>query len=666
MTDVAPLSDMQPLIPTDERSFIQKWEVEYNRARSARIPFERQWYLNIAFWSGRQWVQWDSSPTSPGAMGRLIEPPTPSNRVRITVNRIRRLMNKQLAKLNKEEIRGYISPATPDDEDIAASRSGEKLNDYLIELTNLNEKMSRADWWMLICGTSFLKDRYDQSIRLSGPSIQDPQTGENQPIEVYGAPTVEVVSPFHLLVPNLDEPDLDKQAWIMHVVVRTKKEIQDQYGVQVEQDEILASNSIEARLLSAQGLTSQNAKRGIEVKEVWVAPCAEYPNGMVLAWTNEKVLSFYPEWPYSYGEHPFHLRRHVETGRFYGESTVTDLIPLQVEYNRSRSQIIEDKNRMARPALTAMVGSIDPRKIRGVPGEIIEYKPGTERPQALQMPNVPGYVIDHLQLLQKEMEEISEQAALEQGVPSGVTAATAIAYIQENQDSVLALTLRNKEKVYERLCRHMLALVIQFWDAQRQIKVVGQNQNFEGFLLSATDLRGNTDWRVQTGSATPVSYSAKQAQIMELMKGGMIPVDRGLQYMNMGDTAKLFEEMQVDVREAERQNVKMSRGVPTVTGEWQNLLVHVKTHDDYRKREEFENADENVQAIFRHHVFMDMMVLATKTGMDFPPEVQMNLMRAQQQDPLYVDDNLEKGLRRFVETLMNGASVPQQGQQPSS
>ena len=654
------------ILPPNPEHLIQKWKTEVNAAKMARVPFEREWYQNIAFMFGRQWLMWDAAASSTH-LGSMIEPKVPPHRVRITVNRVRKLVNKQYAKLCKEQIRGFIAPSTTDDSDIAAARAGERLNTYLIDLTKLQERLNRTDWWMLTCGTGFSKDYYNESIKMAGPEEEDPMTGEKRPSTMMGAPVVETISPFHIFVSNIDEPDIDLQDWICHVAVRTRSQIMDQYQVDPGEDAKLAGSSIEAKLQAAQGYKSNTSKKGIEVFELWAKPCTEYPEGMVLTWCNDIVLGYYPEWPYAHKEYPFTRRQFLETGRFYGESIIVDLRPLQMEYNRTRSQIIEDKNRMARPMMAVQQGSINANAVQGRPGEMIMYKPGTPPPAPIQMPNIPNYVVEHLQHLQEEMSDLAEQRQLEQGIPSGVTAATAISYLQENQDEVLSECLRDKERAYQRICRHLLGYVVQFWDAERQIKVVGQDQNFETYLLSATNLRGNTDWHVVAGSATPQSRAAKQALLMELMKMGILPADKGLQFLDMGDTARVFEEMQVDVREAERQNLHMAQGEPQDTNDWQNLLVHIQVHDNYRKREEYEALEDQPKMIFRHHVFKDMFLLAKQLAPELvasipsevmtpqiPPQMMMMNPEMAEMAQYYVPDMVEEALRGFIISLQSG------------
>lgn len=625
----------------NEKDILEKWKNEIGAAKSTRLTFERQWYINLAFYAGRQWIALDNVSGTLSASARLIEPPAPRHRVRLTINRIRPIVRRELARMNKEKIRGYVIASTTDEADAAAARAAEKLSSYLIDQTKLYRIMKRADLWMIFCGTSFVKDFWN-------PGADDP--GALIP-GTKGRIAVEAVSPFHIFVPNVDEPELDNQAWVCHAAVKSAQEIFELYGVDVSKDqETLATNTVESKLQQAFGSSAQYQKKGTEVWECWVKPNREYPDGVVITWTKSQILSMVP-WPYAHKEYPFTKRTYVDSGRFYGDSMITDLIPLQVEYNKSRSQIIESKNRMSRPQLMAPKGSIDPRKMTSEPGAIIEYTPGFNPPTPLPLQPLPGYVLDNIQSLRAEFDDISSQFEISQGrVPPNIEAATAIAYLQENQDSVIADTLRDKELAWERVIGHFLSHVAQYWDAQRMVKTTGANANFEAFTFAGSDLAGNTDWKVVPGSATPLSQAAKQAQIMELMKMGAIPYEKGLQYLDMPDTAKLYEEMMIDLREAERENLKMARGVPVPVEDWQEDLIHIRAHDSYRKREEFENADPQIKAMMRQHVFKHMLSVATKMGQQI--QIPPTYAQIMQQDPTFVPVEMEGPLRSFITEIM--------------
>ena len=129
--------------------------------------------------------------------------------------------------------------------------------------------MKRVDFWMLLCGTAFAKDYYS-----------DTESSRR----CNGGPVIEAISPFHLFVPNLDEPDIERQPWVMHVVVRDPEQVSKDFGIEIDESLTLASSTVESRLMTVMGMTDQQSKqKGVEVKEVWVKPGdSKYPEGLHL------------------------------------------------------------------------------------------------------------------------------------------------------------------------------------------------------------------------------------------------------------------------------------------------------------------------------------------------------------------------------------------------
>src|SRR6185503_15950160 len=66
----------------------------------------------------------------------------------------------------------------------------------------------------------------------------------------------------------------------------------------------------------------------------------------------------------------------------------------------------------------------------------------------------------------------------------------------------------------------------------------------------------------ETNSMAPRSVAAKQAFITELMKMGAIEPNKALRYLQMSETDKLYDELMIDNRQAQRENVYMSEGQP--------------------------------------------------------------------------------------------------------
>jgi len=610
----------------------ENWNAQYQRARMARMNFERRWYTYLAFVSGKQYIQWNYEST-PMATGRMIEPLNPGNRVRLVINKTRRIMRKELAKINKEQIRGYVTPSNTDDDSVAAARGAEQLGDYLTDELRLAWRFKQADWWMLICGTSFMKFYYDEDIRM-GHALQQVPGPMGQPIEQLvpqnGGPVVEVVDPFHILVPNLDEQDLERQEWVMHVTMKSPDWVKQRFDVAMEGVSV-TTNTLESRLMSIQGMTTEaDRAKAVEIREIWIKPCLKHPEGALITSTQDRILEVLDEYPYTHGKYPFVKRTYIENSIFYGATLVEDLMPLQVEYNRTRSQIVEDKNRMGRPMLAVERGSINIKALRGAAGDVVEYLPGSREPKPVPLAGLPPYIIDHVNRISVEMAELASQDDSGQNsLPAGVTAATAIAYLQESQDALVMDTLRDKEIAWELGLQQLLALVGQYWDSQRLVTVSGKNSNFETFLFSQSDLAGQTNWRAVIGSATPQSYSAKQAQIMELMKMGAIAVPEGLEYLDMGDTARLYEGMQIDKREAQKEDIRIGNGIPVPVEIWQEHLVHLQNHDDACKREEYESWTDEAKAMMANHRVRHMEMFLQEVGWSGPQDPQGMQMYAQ-------------------------------------
>lgn len=585
----------------DSKALIDDFEKKYKQAKDARVPFEREWYLNIAFYFGKQWVQWVKAGGA-SDFARLIEPPVPPWRVRLVSNKIKPIIRKELAKINQERPRGFVVPSSSDDEDLAAARAGDAIYEHVTtQDLRLASVMWRASFWMVLCGTGFVKDWYDPK--------------EYDAAGMEGRIKAEPLSPFHILVPDVEEQELDHQPYVIQAMGKDPDWIEMLFGKKVQADSKGGAGLLEQKFLNALGISSGAMRDKVVVKEIWIKPSAKYKNGLVAMWANNEILHVTEGHPYAHGEYPFTKIDHIPTGRFYGQSTIVDLIPLQKEYNRTRSQVIEAKNRMSKPQLIAPKGSVDPRKITTEPGLVIQYTPGFTPPQPIPLQNLPQYVLEELDRTQRDMDDISSQHEVSKGrTPPGVEAATAIAYLQEQDDTVIAHTVDSVETAHERVGKHLLAHVGQFWDAERTIRVVGKNSFYEAYVFKGSDLRGNTDFKVVSGSAAPRSRAAKQAHIMELMKLGFIPPDRGLQFLDMGETARLYEEMQIDVRQAQRENLKMSHGQPAPVNVWDNHQIHILEHDAYRKRQEFEQLDENAQMIFQQHVEGHKMANALEMG----------------------------------------------------
>lgn len=645
----ASLLDLTSHAGKQEHDAIVAWvKSQYGKAKNERVKIERQWYTNIAFYYGKQNVQ----PVDIAGSTRLVTPNAPYWRARPITNKIRPIIRTELAKVTSQKPTASVIPASSEDSDLFAAQAGEQIWESLYNGKKVRTTLKRAMWWTLVCGTGYIKDWWD-------PSIMDTYT--DQPGDIC----IKPVTPFHVFVPDLREEDIEGQPYVIHASTKSVDWIRLNYEKGLDGRELKPNASAAAEILDNAflNLVGSNTITTDQVLclEVWAKPGAirKFPHGALITIVGDNIVQATPGWPYEHSEYPFSKLEHIPTGKYYGDSIITDLVSLQREYNRTRGQIIEAKNRMAKPQLIAPRGSIDPSKITTEPGQVILYQQGFTPPTPLALQGLPSYVLQELDRIQSDMDDISGQHEVSKGnVPPGVTAATAISFLQEQDDTKLSHTIESIEDAYEKIAHHALSHVVQYWDLPRMVKVTGTDGAFDSMMLKNSDLRGNTDIRMEAGSALPTSKAAKQAFIMDLMKMGFIDPAKGLEVMEIGGVQKLYEQIQIDIRQAQRENLKMraitedmlmehiqqmpppvvdpnaisdpaaqdpnNPFVPQETpvepppivpvNTWDEHGVHIETHNKFRKSQAFEQLEDFIKAIFEEHVqmhkeaqMMDMM-----------------------------------------------------------
>jgi hypothetical protein len=234
------------------------------------------------------------------------------------------------------------------------------------------------------------------------------------------------------------------------------------------------------------------------------------------------------------------------------------------------------------------------------------------------------------------------------------------------------------EHAVELLGRHYLSLVSTYWEDERVVKVTGRNQEFEAIHWKKGALRGNIDVRVQTGSALPISKAARTAMITEWIQMGILTPELGMEILEMADLTRVVDEMLVDKKQAQRENLKMADVQATKTFElllnpqpgppdpmggqpamptqnpdgswnngdgspfqpqppvpvnsWDDHAQHEFWHNQFRKTQEFEMLPPANKAAFELHVQLHQMAgqvdvvntrgqVVQKNKQELPPEL---------------------------------------------
>lgn len=550
---------------------LARWAHEnYTKCKNARISAERQWYQNIEMYLGNQWVTWGKKGTA--LEGKLMPIKAAPWRARPTINRIRPMIRTEIARLTSQKPNASVVPASSEDQDLFAAQAGEQVWESLYNRLKINRTIRFMTWWQTITGVGYIKTYWDQA-------KTDPFT------KAKGDLVIEFVPTFNIFVPDLTIIDIDLQPYVIQATTMPVGEARRRWPDMKFEPSVVAQDEVinNARL----HIDSKAKPDSCLVLEVWLRPGAhdDFPEGGMFCVIDNNVVEQTTEgYPYAHGQFPFTKFDHVPTGKYYSESVIVDVKELQKEYNRTRGQIIDAKNRMAKPQLAAVQGSVDPKKMTSEPGQIVLYKPGFAPPQPIPLQGLPSYVLQELDRILSDIEDLSAQHQVSKGnTPPGVTAATAISYLQEKDDTVLSHSFASMEEGCEKIAHQAISLCAQYWTTERLVKVVGTDGAFDALMLKGSDIANATDVRMEAGSALPVSKAARQAFIMDLMKMNFIDPNKGLELMEIGGVQKLYDQLRVDERQAQRENLRMRTMDPNEVRQYQQFTASVKQMQDQQQ-----------------------------------------------------------------------------------
>jgi hypothetical protein len=356
---------------------------EYQKCKTNRKLEENDWYVQLAFYNGYQYHDWRS------VNGKQIlqEEPNPSALPRITVNRIEPIVRTEIAKTTSGQPSASVVPASNDEDDLLAANAAEQVWQYLYDKNRFQTNvLQRAEFWRAITGNGFIKTLWDPSIEIKEPQTEiDPLTMEKRVVtetSSKGDVKYEAVSPFHLFVSDFAQEDIELQPYIFNVYTKSTQWVKSMFADVLpkgfEPSKVSAAEIEEAALMDIRGVDNVRPDSTLVI-EAWIKPGAtpKLPKGGLVTIVDSEIVQFAENGiPYLHKAYPFAHMHTIPTGKFYRRGVIKNLIPLQREYNRTRSQIIQAKNLMAKPQMMYQEGSVDPRKVTARAGIWIPVRPG--------------------------------------------------------------------------------------------------------------------------------------------------------------------------------------------------------------------------------------------------------------------------------------------------
>jgi hypothetical protein len=601
----------------------------FTAGRQIRRRFEPDAYLNCAFYLGQQWTRWDGT--------QIFGVTSDDGSEQTTDNRIGPFVRTEIARMTKTRPKWVAVPKSQTDQDIAAARYAEMALDDAWSRHNLLRKLRGALLWSRLTGAGFWKVWWDpnrgpqkdilvygsdheRAGQLVRNQYMAPMTAaevpEGLPVEkksvAMGDICVDLRNFFQIVVdPLANEEGLDSAGWLIDESVYSRDycriHFPDFYD-RLNFDADPTAGAMESRMPfgGVYDASTTAAGKGIVLREFWSPDkqCIWAPNDNL---TLKEDRNEYPWLPYVM------FRGQPAPGRFWPHSVVTDARPRQVDLNKTASQIEDNGARIGNPPLLRPSSLGEDVDWQGLPGEIIDYQDtGSETavPRFMQVPEMPSYIQNNAERIESSLREIFGQHEVTgANVPAGVTAASAISLLQEQDDTRLGPDVGEMEETIGDAGKRMNWMMFTYYTDERHLMIAGEGGRWDALAYKGNQV-GIADLAVQSGSGMPDSKAAKQAAIERILQ---MLLQSGTQ-VSQRELRKILAEFQVggleafisdeneDLQQVEDENRRLSAGEFFPINSYDNDEAHVDYHSGFQKKSKYQALPPQVQQGFESHV----------------------------------------------------------------
>lgn len=338
---------------------------------------------------------------------------------------------------------------------------------------------------------------------------------------VEDQPFVERISPFDVFV-DPQATTLNEASWVAQRIVRPLEEAKNDNRYKP----------------SARKRLSNNYVPDLEKSET--EDKTEYLPEQVVIWeyydVKENTLSVYAEdadeflidpvtMPYAYGQPFVMLRNYDVPDQFYPIGDLESIESLQLELDKTRSQLMNDRKRYARKWLyhersfgpegrEALESEDDGRMVPVVD----ENKPLSE--VVVPMPQVPiaPEIYNYSAIIEDDINTVSGISEYARGaMPEIRRTATEASIIADAQNARAADKLAIVEICISQVARRVIQLMQEFMTGEQVARVTSVSGQDLFVPYSRDDIIGEYDFSVQAGSTQPMNDTIRKQQAISLM-----------------------------------------------------------------------------------------------------------------------------------------------------
>lgn len=574
---------------------VRRWEKCDRHLREER----RNYWLNRAFYEGKQWVWWDTTSSAVQLLpARFYE----SERVRVTVNKIQPRTDLLVGTLADRDLTFEGQPSSPDDQ----SLQGSNLAVSIVEAAHDDQdwESHREDNILncLLGGTSAVVVEWNPE---KGEKLSvDPS---NQKVTGTGEVSLNPLSIAEFsLQAGVRRPE--NANWFITATAGPPELVKEKYGITWDvKPDTTRAQSPTARMLGK----GDTEKELTTVYTLYEKPNRKSKKGKHVVVVNEKTVINEP-WPFPFDELNVTVFRQQRIPmRWYGNTFMNAARPVQVLYNSVRSNIAEHIKLASNARLWVPAGSLDDVGVlTDEAGEIVEYNsdPSMPVPSYQTPPPLNRSILDQCEVLSQEMDDIMHSHDVSRGqAPGDRNSGLALSILAEKNNTPLGPMSRDQARGWGRLGSQALKLYEGKVSETRTSVVVSKTGIPSKVEWTGKKLRGQTDVRVPLDATAPHSRAQMIGMLQTLQQMnpqavGAIPVERLLRLTGLANERQLSQYLNSSASKAHRENDLMSAGQVAQVADFDDHATHISEHNDFRSTTVYENLPANIRKLIDTHV----------------------------------------------------------------
>ncbi len=312
----------------------------------------------------------------------------------------------------------------------------------------------------------------------------------------------------------------------------------------------------------------------------------KYPNGKKIVVANNVLLEEGPN-PYDHGEFPYQRwQNYILPREFWGVSEIEQLEGPQRTFNKIISFVLDVMTLMGNPVwVVDNTSDVDTDNLVSRPGLVIEKNPNSQVTR-MEGTQLQPYILQMIDRYKEWFDQIAGSNDVTRGLnPSGVTAAAAIADLQNAAQTRIRQKSRNLDAYLQQLGQQYLSLVFQFYTAPKIFRLTGKDgaEKYFKFHVSSDEATGmfavnvekftpeglstgidqyqteaKFDVRVTTGSALPFSKAEKEQQLLNLYDRQIIDTQEVLKGLDYPNYEALLQRM--EAKQAQQAQMQAQQG----------------------------------------------------------------------------------------------------------